>query len=147
MQIDKFVSCATLLILNMINATFCDSNLPNEMKFIQIQAETRTQTQAEAQTKTQIKTKTHTESEYKNPDQVAGDSVGGDSGEFLRRNQPQEHIIIPLINILEAEYNPWFAPNIKKYRKELVKPDKGLKFMKKLNEELNKEVNKIVNKK
>ena len=43
--------------------------------------------------------------QLKNPDQVAGDSVGGDNGEFLRRNQPQEHIIIPLINSLEAEYN------------------------------------------
>lgn len=55
----------------------------------------------------------------RNPDEVLADSNGGDNGEFVRRNQPQEHLIIPLINSLEAEY----APNIdiRKYREEMIK--------------------------
>lgn len=66
-------------------------------------------------------------------------------GEFLRLNQPQEHIIIPLINSFEVEYNPFVAPSIKKYRKDLVKylkKDKDLKFKMKQDEELNAEVDK-----
>ena len=31
----------------------------------------------------------------RNPDEVLADSNGGDNGEFVRRNQPQEHVIIP----------------------------------------------------
>jgi hypothetical protein len=77
-----------------------------------------------------------------NPDQVASDSGGGDNGEFLRRNQPQEHIIIPLINSLEAEYT--FAPDIKKYRKKLNEPNKGIKFIIKRNEDLNKKVENLL---
>ena len=80
-----------------------------------------------------------------NPDQVAGDSVGGDNGEFLRRNQPQEHIIIPLINTLEAEYNSIFAPDIKNFRKEAVKPDKGVKFKVNISKELDGQVQKLLN--
>jgi len=66
-------------------------------------------------------------------------------GEYLRLNQPQEHIIIPLINSFEVEYNPFVAPKIKKYRKDLVKflkADKDLKFKMKQNDELNAKVNK-----
>lgn len=81
--------------------------------------------------------------QIKNPDQPAGDANGGDSGEFLRRNQPQEHIFIPLINTLEAEYNPLFK-DIRKFRKKQLEPDKGLKFKKKINEQLNSEVKKLI---
>ena len=80
----------------------------------------------------------------KNPDQVAGGSGGGDNGEFLRRNQPQEHIIVPLINSLEAEYV--FAPDIRKYRKSLTKTDKGIEFRLKINKEMNQQFYKIFNK-
>lgn len=71
-----------------------------------------------------------------NPDQAAGGSGGGDNGEFLRRNQPQEHIIIPLINSLEAEYNPVFT-DIRKYRRKVNKKDRGIEYKKKLNNFLN----------
>ena len=71
-----------------------------------------------------------------NPDQPAGGSAGGDNGEFMRRNQPQEHIIIPLINSLEAEYNPLFS-DIRKYRKKVTKKDKGIEYRKKINNLLN----------
>ncbi len=63
----------------------------------------------------------------KNPDQAL-QAGGGDSGDFKRRDEPQEHIIIPLINTKEADYNPWVAPDIRKYRKEALKPDKDLEF-------------------
>jgi hypothetical protein len=103
------------------NQNFLKSvNKPNMPKFIQIQTN------------------------FRNPDQVAADSGGGDSGEFLRRNQPQEHIFIPLIDTLEAEY---LIPEIRKYRKIVTKPDKGIKLKLKIDEELNKEVNKIISKK
>ena len=55
----------------------------------------------------------------KNPDEVLADSNGGDSGEFVRRNQPQEHLIIPLINYSEAEYIPNI--DIRKYRQDIIK--------------------------
>ena len=55
----------------------------------------------------------------KNPDEVLADSNGGNNGEFMRRNQPQEHVIIPLINSLEAEYTPNI--DIKEFRKNLEK--------------------------
>jgi hypothetical protein len=74
-----------------------------------------------------------------NPDQAAGGAGGGDSGEFLRRNQPQEHIIIPLINSLEAEYNPLFS-DIRKYRRKVNKIDKGIEYKKKLNFLLNSQL-------
>lgn len=54
----------------------------------------------------------------RNPDEVLADSNGGDNGEFVRRNQPQEHVIIPLINNLEAEYSPII--DIRKYREEMI---------------------------
>ena len=54
----------------------------------------------------------------KNPDEVLADSNGGDSGEFVRRNQPQEHLIIPLINSSEAEYIPNI--DIRKYRQDII---------------------------
>jgi hypothetical protein len=79
----------------------------------------------------------------KNPDQVAADSGGGDNGEFLRRNQPQEHLIIPLINNLEAEYNPVFS-DIKKFRKKSVKKDKGIVFRIKEDKELTEKINKLL---
>ena len=62
-----------------------------------------------------------------NPDQAL-QSGGGDSGDFKRRDEPQEHIIIPLINTKEADYNPWVAPDIRKFRKEAMKPDKDIEF-------------------
>jgi hypothetical protein len=79
----------------------------------------------------------------KNPDQVAADSGGGDNGEFLRRNQPQEHLIIPLINNLEAEYSPLFS-DIKKFRKKAVEKDKGIVIRIKEDKELVEEINKLL---
>src|SRR4051812_3638857 len=83
------------------------------------------------------------QTQLSNPDQSAGDANGGDSGEFLRRNQPMEHIFIPFINTLEAEYNPLFM-DIKKYRKKLLEPDKGLKYKKKISDQLNSEVKNLI---
>ncbi len=62
-----------------------------------------------------------------NPDQVL-QSSGGDSGEFKRRNEPQEHIIIPLIDTKEASYNPWVAVDIRNYRKMKIMPDRDIDF-------------------
>lgn len=74
----------------------------------------------------------------KNPDEVLADSNGGNNGEFIRRNQPQEHVIIPLINSLEAEYTPNI--DIKEYRKIIVKEIDEIKSrMKKIDNELNKQ--------
>lgn len=70
-----------------------------------------------------------------NPDQPSADSGGGDGGEFLRRHQPQEHLIIPLINKVTGDYNPFFNLDIKKYRKEYTKLDKNIKFLAKLDKE------------
>jgi hypothetical protein len=81
----------------------------------------------------------------KNPDQVAGDTVGGDNGEFLRRNQPTEHLFVPLINNLQAEYNPMFN-DIRKYRKEQVREDKGIKFQLKVGEEIDQKLKGMLNK-
>ena len=36
-------------------------------------------------------------SSLRNPDEVMADSNSANNGEFIRRNQPPEHIIIPLI--------------------------------------------------
>lgn len=57
----------------------------------------------------------------KNPDETLADINGGNNGEFLRRNQPQEHIIIPLINSLEAEYTP--LADIRKSTEEILKEE------------------------
>lgn len=43
----------------------------------------------------------------KNPDEVMADSNGGNSGEFIRRNQPPEHVIIPLL----SNYTPIYFPH------------------------------------
>jgi hypothetical protein len=48
--------------------------------------------------------------------------------DYTRRIEPQEHIIIPLIDKKEASYNPWVAPDIRKYRKKRMLPDKDIEF-------------------
>ena len=53
-----------------------------------------------------------------NPDHAAGSGGGGNNGEFERRDQVTEHILIPLLNTFEVEYP--FAPDIKKFRKKYV---------------------------
>lgn len=70
----------------------------------------------------------------KNPEQTAGDMGGGDSGQFVRRNQPIEHIIIPLMNKLNADYSKWSAPDIKKWRTKELEKDKDLEYWKKRSE-------------
>ena len=80
-------------------------------------------------------------SNLKNPNEPAADSNGGDSGEFLRRNQPQEHILIPLINSVEAEYV--LIPDIRKYRKT-VTTDRSVEIRKKRNKDLNDEVTNLL---
>jgi len=79
----------------------------------------------------------------KNPGDGASESGGGDNGEFLRRNQPQEHIIIPLINSLEVEY-PMIS-NIKDYRRERLMKDKNLDYKQKRIKEMQKELNNLIN--
>jgi hypothetical protein len=64
---------------------------------------------------------------YRNPDQSLS-SGGGSSGEIVRRNQPQEHIIIPLINTQEADYNPFVAPDIREFRRKMLHKDSDLDF-------------------
>jgi hypothetical protein len=81
-------------------------------------------------------------SNFKNPNEPAADSNGGDSGEFLRRNQPQEHILIPLINSLEAEYV--LIPDIRKYRRTITSTDRGVEYRKKMNKDLNNEVKNLL---
>ena len=69
----------------------------------------------------------------KNPDENLDSNNGGNNGEFNRRTQPQEHIVIPLINTLEAEYTPNI--NIQDYTKSIVnEQDKQIKRTKKLSE-------------
>ena len=80
-----------------------------------------------------------------NPDQPGAASMGGDNGEFLRRNQPQEHIIVPLINILEAEYNPLFM-DIKKFRKKELETDKGIEYRMKEDKELDARMKNLLSK-
>lgn len=75
----------------------------------------------------------------RNPDQPAASSGGGDSGEFIRRHQPQEHLFIPLINKQTGDYNPFFNTDIKIYRKENTKLDSNIKFLAKL-EKANKDL-------
>jgi hypothetical protein len=41
-----------------------------------------------------------------NPDEVMADSNSANNGEFIRRNQPPEHIIIPLISNQNVSYFP-----------------------------------------
>lgn len=74
-----------------------------------------------------------------NPDQPSASSGGGDSGEFIRRHQPQEHLFIPLINSVTGDYNPYFQTDIKKYRKEKTKLDKNIKFLAKWEKENKKD--------
>jgi hypothetical protein len=52
--------------------------------------------------------------------------------DLTRNNQPQEHIIIPLINTQEADYNPFVAPDIREYRKASLQPDKDIEFQVKM---------------
>ncbi len=81
--------------------------------------------------------------QLKNPDQPAGGSGGGNSGEFNRRDQVQEHVIIPLINTLEAEYI--FAPNIKEYRQNFVAQSQaGMNRLNKINTRLNTQFSNIL---
>jgi hypothetical protein len=80
--------------------------------------------------------------QVKNPDQPSGDSNGGDSGEFLRRDQPAEHILIPLINELEAEYI--FIPDIRTYRNKEERQYAHTEKLLKYNEEEGKIVEKLL---
>ena len=66
--------------------------------------------------------------QIKNPEQSAGFAGGGDSGEFTRWHQPQEHMLVPFVLDIQADYNPWVAPDIKKFRKQKLKVDRDLKF-------------------
>lgn len=88
----------------------------------------------------------HSEAKFKfkskNPGDGASESGGGDNGEFLRRNQPQEHIIIPLINNLEVEY-PMIS-DIKDYRKQMLKKDKSLEIKQKRIKEMQKELSTLI---
>lgn len=79
-----------------------------------------------------------------NPDQVAGSSTGGDNGEFLRRNQPQEHLFIPLINSLEVEYNPYVAPDIREYRHKESKDERESKLRTKMDQYYEKQTQAIL---
>ena len=58
--------------------------------------------------------------QIKNPEQSAGFAGGGDSGEFTRWHQPQEHMLVPFVLDIQADYNPWVAHDIKKFRKKYV---------------------------
>jgi hypothetical protein len=65
----------------------------------------------------------------KNPDQSLQAAASGGNAEFLRRNQPPEHVLIPLINTQEADYNPFVAPDIREYRKRKLQEDKDIVFL------------------
>jgi hypothetical protein len=49
-----------------------------------------------------------------------------------RNNQPPEHIIIPLMNTQEADYNPYVAQDIREYRRKRLQPDKDIDFLVKM---------------
>ena len=74
-----------------------------------------------------------------NPDQPAASSGGGDSGEFVRRHQVQEHLFVPLINQVEGDYNPYFNTDIKKYRVQMTKLDKNILLLAKIDKEKKKD--------
>jgi hypothetical protein len=63
-----------------------------------------------------------------NPDQALQAASTGSSSEYMRRNQPPEHVIIPLINTQEASYNPFVAPDIREYRRKRLQTDKDIDF-------------------
>jgi hypothetical protein len=57
--------------------------------------------------------------QIQNPDQPNGGSSGGQSGEFVRRDQITEHIMIPLLNTFEVEFP--FAKDIRAFRNDYIK--------------------------
>ncbi len=58
----------------------------------------------------------------------AGGGNGQSNDDWTRRNEPQEHVIIPLIDTKEASYNPFVAPDIREYRKKKTEEDKDVEF-------------------
>lgn len=70
-----------------------------------------------------------------NPQQTSASAGGGDSGEFTRLHMPPEHILIPLINSVTGDYNPYVAPEISKWRKEHNTIDKNLLFLSKVDQQ------------
>jgi len=73
--------------------------------------------------------------QVQNPDQPAGGAGGGNSGEFVRRDQITEHILIPLLSTFDVEFP--FAKDIREYRQEYVK---------RIDEEVNRTKNKNMSK-
>ena len=56
--------------------------------------------------------------QVQNPDQPVGDAGGGNSGEFVRKDQITEHILIPLLSTFDVEFP--FAKDIREYRQDYV---------------------------
>ena len=78
-----------------------------------------------------------------NPDEVMADSNSANNGEFIRRNQPPEHIIIPLITIQNVSYFPHdtieqYLSNTKKSAHYQINRYKSLAAFNKIRKQINR---------
>ncbi len=77
--------------------------------------------------------------QIQNPDQPSGGSTGGNSGEFVRRDQITEHIMIPLLNTFDVEFP--FAKDIREFRKDYVdKINSDVKRALGINNQMNRDI-------